>query len=56
MLDKGDGLISLFNCQGQQSGLYVRPKIVILITVYNENRLELEKTLNGLLENLPHFK
>jgi chitin synthase len=53
-VDIGDGLISLFKKDNNSFG--VSPKIAICITIYNENRLELEKTLNGLLENLIHFK
>ena len=64
-MDGGDGLISLLKHdkedpllkykpealseEGKSSYLPYRPRMVICVTVYNESRDQLEKTLDGLI-------
>jgi len=44
----GDGLISIMKS--------IKPKLAICITVYNETRSQLEKTILGIYSDLKTFK
>ena len=44
----GDGLISIMKL--------IKPKLSICITVYNESRSQLEKTIQGIYSELDTFK
>lgn len=52
--DCPDGLLSIYKCK-DNSNFNVQPKILICITVYNEEKTLLEKTLTGLLSNIAEF-
>lgn len=56
--DHGDGLISLFKYHEDEEDdkFFVKPKLLVCITCYNETKSQMEDSLSGVLDNLEYFK